>query len=171
MLDTLSSSVLRAVGVNVLPGRSKIFPRVLDSSKLVVALTSGWMVDGAASSLASLVEADAEPLWLVGASLAGDWSEKAFKVVLLPGWLTEVKRSGMLPGAGVTRLCVSFVKDVAFPLAVTMSRLLFGPSVALVDPSVVRVTTVECWVVSDVVRGLVIDSGKPFSVLIATSVF
>lgn len=108
LVDSLST-VLRFMGADVLPGWSVMFPRVLDSSRLVVGVTSGCTVRGEASSLGSLVEADAEPLWLVVASLTGDWSEKAFKVVLVARWLEKLKRSGLVAGAGVTLLCVSFV--------------------------------------------------------------
>lgn len=103
------SPELRAVGADVLPGWAVMFPRVLFSPRPVVGFTSGCTLRGEASSLASLVEADAEPPWLVDASLAADWSEKAFRVVLVPRWLEELKRSGLVAGAGVTLLCVSFV--------------------------------------------------------------
>lgn len=50
-----------------------------------------------------------------------------------------------------------------------MPRLVFGPPVASVDTSVVRVTVVECRGVRGVVWILLVDSGKIFSVLVATS--
>lgn len=83
MLSSLSP-VLRAVDVDVLPGRSVIFPTVLGFSSLVVDSNFGCAVCVEASSLATVVEADAEPPRLVDASLAGDWSEKVFRVVLVP---------------------------------------------------------------------------------------
>lgn len=168
MLGSLSP-VLGAVDADVLPGWSVIFPTVLGFSSLVVGSTSGCTVCGEASSLATVVEADTEPPWLVDASLADDWSERAFKVVLVPWWVEEPKRSGLVAGPGVTLLCASFVWGDVFPPAVTMPRLVFGPSVASVGTSVVCVATVECWVVSEVVRLLLVGSGKPFSVPAATS--
>lgn len=71
LLDCLSP-VLRAVFACMLPGRSVIVPRVLDSSWLVERSTSGCTVRSEVSSLVPLVEKDAEPRWLVDASLTGE---------------------------------------------------------------------------------------------------
>lgn len=66
------SPVLRAVVACTLPGRSVIVPRVSDSSRLVEGFTSGCTLHSEVSSLVPLVERDAEPRWLVDASLTGE---------------------------------------------------------------------------------------------------
>lgn len=71
-LPSLLSPVLRAVLACTLPGRSVIVPRVLDSSWLGEGFTSGCVVHSEVSSLVPLVEKDAEPRWLVDASLTGE---------------------------------------------------------------------------------------------------
>lgn len=65
------SPVLRAVVVGMLPGRSVIVPRVLGSPGLVEGFASGCSVHSEVSSLVPPVERDAEPRWLVDASLTG----------------------------------------------------------------------------------------------------
>lgn len=144
------SPVLRTVDADALSGWSVLFPRVLDPSRLVVGLTSGCSVHDEALTHPALVKVDAEPPGLVDASLVGVWSVKGFKVVLVLWWLETLEKSGLVAGAGVTLLCVSFLLDVAFPPSVITPRLVFGPPVASVDPSVVRVAAVGCWGVTDV---------------------